>query len=264
MKSPEQPPKNTPARKLASRLAKADVPPSRPTPPGLAQNPRPNPPKARVFVVDDHPLVREGLLQFINQQEDLVACGEAATHAEAWTALSANLPDLLMLDLRLKEGDGLEFLKALKSQYPHLRVLVLSQFDEGLYAERSLRAGASGYVMKEQATEDVLGAIRTVLAGRVYVTPGLNARLLQRVLAEKPMPGEMDFGNLSDRELQVLQLLGGGVGNREIARQLRLSVKTVETYRENLKRKLSLPSADELLFYARKWVEENLKSPPPI
>ena len=264
MKPPEQPPKNAPPRKLASGSAKADAPPSRPIPQGLAQKPCPNPPKARVLVVDDHPLVRQGLVQFINQQEDLVACGEAATHAEALTALSASLPELLMLDLRLKEGDGLEFLKAIKSQFPDLRVLVLSQFEEGLYAERCLRAGASGYVMKEQASEDVLGAIRTVLAGRIYVTPDLNARLLQRLIAEKPLPGEMNFGNLSDRELQVLQLLGSGDGNREIARQLRLSVKTVETYRENLKRKLSLPNADELVYYARKWVEKHLKSPPSI
>lgn len=233
MKPPEQPPKSEPTRNLASALAKAD-----------AHRAVVSEPKARLLVVDDHPLVRQGLVEFINQQDDLIACGEAATHAETLTALSAGLPDLLVLDLRLKEGDGLEFLKSIKSQFPDLRVLVLSQFEEGLYAERSLRAGALGYVMKEQGSEDVLGAIRTVLAGRIYVTPDLNARLLQRLIAEKPLAGEMDFGNLSDRELQVLQLLGSGDGNREIARQLRLSVKTVETHREKLKRKLSLPNAD--------------------
>ena len=220
--------------------------------------------KTRVMVVDDHPLVRQGLVQVINQQEDLVVCGEAATHAEALTALSARLPDLLLLDLRLKEGDGLEFIKSLKGRFPDLPVLVLSQFDEGLYAERSLRAGASGYLMKEQASEDVLGAIRTVLAGRIYITPDLNARLLQRLITAKPQTGEMAFGNLSDRELQVLQLLGRGIGNREIAMQLHLSIKTVETYREHLKHKLSLRNAEELVYFARQWVENHLGSPGPV
>jgi DNA-binding NarL/FixJ family response regulator len=220
--------------------------------------------KAQVLVVDDHPLVRQGLVQVINQQEDLGVCGEVATHAEVLTALSIRLPDLLVLDLRLKEGDSLEFIKSLKGRFPDLPVLVLSQFDEGLYAERCLRAGASGYVMKEQASEDVLGAIRTVLAGRIYITPDLNARLLQRLITAKPQAGEMVFGNLSDRELQVLQMLGSGVGNREIARQLRLSIKTVETYREHLKHKLSLRNADELVYFARQWVEKQLGTSRPV
>ena len=218
----------------------------------------------RVLVVDDHPLVRQGLVQVINQQDDLVVCGEAATHPEALTALSASLPDLLVLDLRLKEGDGLEFIKAVKGRFPTLPVLVLSQFDEELYAERSLRAGASGYVMKEQASEDVLGAIRTVLAGRIYITPDMNALLLQRLITAKPQATEMAFGNLSDRELQVLQLLGGGVGNREIAQQLHLSIKTVETYREHLKHKLSLRNAEELVYFARQWAEKHLGTPGPV
>jgi DNA-binding NarL/FixJ family response regulator len=220
--------------------------------------------KARVLVVDDHPLVRQGLVQLITQQDDLIVCGETATHTEALSVLSASLPDLLVLDLRLKEGDGLEFIKFLKGRFPGLPVLVLSQFDEELYAERSLRAGASGYVMKEQASEEVLGAIRTVLAGRIYITPDLNAVLLQRLISAKPQAGEMAFGNLSDRELQVLQLLGSGIGNREIALQLHLSIKTVETYREHLKHKLSLRNSDELVYFARQWVEKHLGTPGPV
>lgn len=221
-------------------------------------------PKARVLVVDDHPLVRQGLVQIINQQPDLVVCHEAATHAEVLATCAAGIPDLIVMDLRLREGDPLEFIKSIKGQYPDLRLLVLSQFDEALYAERCLRAGASGYIMKEQGSEDVLGAIRTVLAGRIYVTPEMNTRLLMRSIATKPLPGEMSFGNLTDRELQVLQLLGSGKGNREIARQLRLSVKTVETYREHLKHKLSLRNADELVYYARQWIEKHLGVPGSV
>lgn len=220
--------------------------------------------KARILVVDDHPLVRQGLVLVINQQPDLVVCGQAATHAEVLNALSAGLPDLLVLDLRLKEGDGLEFLKSLKGRFPDLLVLVLSQFEEGLYAERCLRAGAAGYVMKELASDEVLGAIRTVLAGQIYVTPVMNAHLLRRFIAAAPLVDGTNFGNLTDRELQVLQMLGSGLGSREIARQLSLSIKTVETYREHLKHKLSLRNAEELLYYARQWVEKNLGTPGPV
>src|SRR5882724_3778462 len=148
-------------------------------PPGAAR-------KTRVLVADDHPLVREGLAQVIGHQTDLVCCAEAATHPEVLAAIAAHQPEILVLDLRLKSGDGLEFIKSLKAQHPQLPILVLSQFDEELYAERVLRAGALGYVMKGQASEEVLGAIRTVLAGEIYVSPAMNSQLLNKLLNVKP------------------------------------------------------------------------------
>lgn len=218
-------------------------------------------PRKRVLVADDHPIVRDGLVQLINQQVDLVCCGQAATQPEVFAAVTTLQPELLVLDLRLKDSDGLELIKSLKSQLPELPILVLSQFDEELYAERALRAGALGYVMKEQASKEVLDAMRTVLAGKIYVTPAMTAKLLQKALATKPATAEPSADKLTDRELQVLQCLGTGLSTREIAAQMRLSIKTVETYREHLKHKLGLRNADELVYYARNWAEKNLGSP---
>lgn len=212
--------------------------------------------KARVLVADDHPIVRDGLAQLINQQSDLECCGQAATQAEVFRVIAAEQPDLLLLDLRLKDGDGLELIKSLKVQHPSLPILVISQFDEQLYAERALRAGALGYVMKEQASKEVIEAMRTVLAGNIYVTPTMNAYLLQKAIGAKASAGETSVDQLTDRELQVLQLLGDGLSTREIAARMSLSVKTVETYREHLKHKLALRNADELMFYARNWAEK--------
>jgi DNA-binding NarL/FixJ family response regulator len=217
--------------------------------------------KARVLVADDHPLVREGLAQVINQQSDLVCCATVATHPEVLAAIVDHKPEILVLDLRLKTGDGLEFIKSLKTQHPQLAVLVLSQFDEALYAERALRAGALGYVMKEQASDEVLVAIRTALGGRIYVTPAMNAQLLHKLLTIKPCSSDPSIEHLTDRELEVLQLLGHGKSTREIAEQIRLSTKTVETYREHLKHKLKLRNAEELVYHARQWVEKNSDLP---
>jgi len=217
--------------------------------------------RKRILVADDHPIVRDGLVQLINQQADLICCGQAATQTEVFAAVNAHRPELLVLDLRLKDGDGLELIKSLKSQYPDLPILVLSQFDEELYAERALRAGAFGYVMKEQASKEVVDAMRTVLAGRIYVTPAMTARLLQKAIATKQPSAEPSAENLTDRELQVLHYLGGGLSTREIAAKMRLSIKTVETYREHLKHKLGLRNAEELVYYARNWAEKNLGSP---
>lgn len=218
-------------------------------------------PRKRVLVADDHPIVRDGLVQLINQQPDLVCCGQAATQPEVFAAVTTHRPELLVLDLRLKDGDGLELIKSLRSQHPEVPVLVLSQFDEELYAERALRAGALGYVMKEQASKEVVDAMRTVLAGKIYVTPAMTARLLQKAIAAKPPAADASAENLTDRELQVLQCLGTGLSTREIATKMRLSIKTVETYREHLKHKLGLRNAEELVYYARNWAEKNLGSP---
>ncbi len=224
--------------------------------------PAPPTPRARILVVDDHPMVRDGLIRLISRQSDLVHCGEAGTVAEAQAAVAKQKPDLVILDLRLKGGDGLELMKSWKSQYPGLRVLVLSQYEAQFYAERALRAGALGYVVKEQAAEEVLKAIRAVLAGEVYLTRGMAALLLRRFVGIAPEGSRAGLEQLTDRELQVLQLLGAGLSTREIATELKLSFKTVETHRENIKRKLGLRGANELILFATEWARERVLLSP--
>jgi DNA-binding NarL/FixJ family response regulator len=167
-------------------------------------------------------------------------------------------------DLRLKEGDGLELIKFLKSEMPDLRILILSQYEAPLYAERALRAGALGYVMKDQAAEEVLNAIRSVLAGEVYLTRGLAGLLLHKFVGPKPKENRIGVEQLTDRELHVLQLLGAGLSTREIASELNLSFKTIETHRENIKRKLQFRGASELIHYAIQWAREQVSLPPQI
>ena len=210
--------------------------------------------KARILVVDDHPLVREGLAQMFRHQDDLECCGEAGTIGAVQKFLTTEKPDLVTVDLRLQNGDGLELLKIFKAQYPGLLSLVISQCDEVLYAERALKAGAKGYVMKERATEEVLTAIRTVLRGGIYVSPRIAALALDKMIGDQPGKNQHNLHHLSDRELQVLQLLGAGLSNRKVAAKLFLSVKTVESHRENIKHKLGIASAAELVRYATDWL----------
>jgi len=214
--------------------------------------------KKRVLVVDDHPLLREGLSQVFNRQDDFVVCAEAATPAEAKSALFEKKPDVIVLDLMLGNADGIELIKALKTLDPSAAILVISLHDEGVYAERALRAGALGYIMKEQATEQVLAAARAVVRGEIYLSPKMNTLLLRQRLTdtsrtkEKPAKRELP---LSDRELHVFRLLGAGLGTRQIAAELKISIKTVETYREKIKVKLNLKDGADLLARARAWVE---------
>jgi DNA-binding NarL/FixJ family response regulator len=216
--------------------------------------------KARVLVVDDHPLVREGLIGLLSQQRDFVCCGEAGTAREALTAVMTHKPDIIILDLRLRGADGLELIKSLKSQIPDLKILILSQYDAPMYAERALRAGAMGYVVKEQASEEVLAALRTVLSGQVYVARGIAALLLHKFVGTGPRVAEGGLQRLTDRELHVMQLLGAGLTTRQIAAELNLSFKTIETHRENLKRKLGLQSAAALVHYATNWAQQQAVS----
>jgi DNA-binding NarL/FixJ family response regulator len=212
--------------------------------------------KARVLIVDDHPLVRDSLDRLINRQEDLFCCGEAGTVAEAYAGIARLKPELVILDLRLRDCDGIELIKSLKAQHPDLKILVLSQYEAPLYAERALRAGAVGYVVKEQAAEEILGAIRTVLSGEVYLTVGLSALLLNKFVRSGVKAPASGVERLSDRELHVLQLLGAGLSTRQIATRLNLSFKTIETHRENIKRRLGLRGAAELIHYANEWARE--------
>lgn len=206
--------------------------------------------RSRILVVEDHPLVREGVIHLLRQQADLEPCGGIDTVSGVPPAVRSSHPDLMLLDMRLTDGDALPHIPAIRAEFPELRILVLSQFDETLYAERALQAGANGYIMKEQASQEVLQAIRTVLGGHVYVSRKLAPRLAGRfpgIQLQAPLAG---FEHLSDRELNVLQLLGVGMSTREIATELNLSVKTVETYRENLKTKLGISDSAELTRYA--------------
>jgi DNA-binding NarL/FixJ family response regulator len=219
--------------------------------------------KVRILVVDDHPMVRDGLIQLITQHRDLVCCGQADSVASALAAVEKQIPDLVILDLRLKGGDGLDLIKSLKSQYPRLKILILSQYEAPMYAERALRAGALGYVVKEQAAEEILRAIRTVLGGEVYLTRSMAAVLLQKLVGLKSDGLRGGIENLTDRELHVLNLLGAGLSTRQIATELNLSFKTVETHRENIKRKLGLRNAAALVHYASQWGRQQATQAPP-
>jgi DNA-binding NarL/FixJ family response regulator len=221
------------------------------------------PRKSRIVVVEDHPLVCAGLMQLIGNQSDLTCAGTADNTAAAKQLVEHCKPDLLLLDLRLKSGDSLELIKSLRVEHPEVKVLVLSQYDELMFAERALRAGSSGYIMKENATDEVLRAVRKVLAGELYFSERVAAAVVQRTLREKPSASRIGVESLSDREMQVFQLLGASRSAREIAEQFHLSRKTVETHCEKIKHKLSLNSAAELKQFARKWAAENLTPSEP-
>ena len=210
--------------------------------------------KHRVLVVDDHPLLREGVIQLINRQADLACCGEADSVATARQTIAAAQPDLVLLDLRLGDGDGLDLIKSLKAQFADLRILVLSQCDELQYAERALRAGARGFVMKQEASQEVIEGIRTVLRGELFVSRRVGVLVLQKLMAPQTPEARHEVEKLSDRELHIFQLLGAGLGVRAIAEQLNVSVKTVETHRENIKHKLGVDTAPELVQFAADWL----------
>lgn len=212
--------------------------------------------KTRVLIVDDHPVVREGLGRRIDRQEDMEVCGEAETRADALALIASARPDLVIVDLGLRDSSGLELIKDIKVREPDLPVLVLSMQDESLYAERALKAGARGYVMKHEATDKVVLAARQVLAGKVYLSEKLSSRFLDVLFGRKGKPGASPAELLTDRELEVFELLGRGLSTKQIAQQLCLSIKTIEAYRERIKDKLRLDGATELLHRAFQWVQD--------
>lgn len=214
---------------------------------------RRTPDPVRILIVDDHPLVRLGFAQLLSDEEDLVVCGEAESAAEGLRLVGELAPDLVVIDLSLKGTSGLELIKQVRSRRPDLPMLVCSMHDESLFAERALRAGAQGYIGKREAPEDLVTAARAVLAGERYLSPRFAARLEAAGLGPREdLPEPMAV--LSDRELEVFELIGRGHGTREIAERLGLAVKTVETYRENIKEKLLIESAPELARRAVTWV----------
>ncbi len=210
----------------------------------------------RILVVDDHPLVRAGIVELIGGQKHLVVCGEAGDQRTATTAVEQIAPDLVLLDLFLQNRDGLSLIKDWLARFPDLRILVLSAHDEAVYAGRVLRAGARGYIMKIEAPNEVLDAIDTVLGGELYVSRRIAVLSLGQMLSRKNGPPS-DIDRLSDRELHVFQLLGAGMPTRQVASELRVSGKTIESHRENIKTKLGLPDSHSLIERAIRWVHSD-------
>lgn len=207
------------------------------------------------MLVDDHPMMRAGLAQFINKQSDMVTCCEFGGAAEAFEALRKFNPDLVLTDITLPGKNGIELIKDLLAADPALPILVVSMHDETVYAERVLRAGARGYIMKESGGEGVLAAIRQVLSGQVYVSPRISAKILNNLTTRKPRGSNSPVEKLSDREFEIFQLIGQGKGTRDIAKQLHLSPKTVEAHRGHIKEKLELKDATALVHQAIRWFE---------
>ncbi len=231
----------------------------------------PSPPNAsekkRIFLVDDHAILRQGLANVLNQQSNLVVCGEASDPAEAMMSIEHLQPDLALIDVSLRLGDGLELLKDLRARQPRLLTLMLSMHDEALYAERALRAGARGYVMKLEKIDRLLLAINRVLSGAIYVSDQVAAQAVRRladggVSHEPEETSDAYVERLTDRELQVFRLIGRGLGTRLIAETLHLSRKTIESHREHIKAKLGLKNGSELIQRAIQWAQHSHSAKP--
>ena len=212
---------------------------------------------ARILIVDDHPMVRDGLTARISNEPDLTVCGEADDVDGALRLAGELNPDLVIIDILLKTGHGIDLVKQIRGRHPKMRMLVNSMYDESVYAERSLQAGALGYLNKQTAGETVIDAIRTVLTGKTYLSPEMTERIVKSRVGGMIEPGKSPIESLSDRELEVFTLIGQGQTTSAIANQLYLSVHTIDTYREKLKAKLNLANSAELNRHAVQWVLEN-------
>jgi len=213
------------------------------------------PEKIKILLVDDHPLVREGLANLIHQQPDLEVCGEAGNEPEALELVRTVQPAVAIVDISLETGSGIELIKSIKALHPYVTVLVLSMHDETLYAERALRAGARGYIMKREAAKRIIQGIRSVLAGQLYVSDKITAAMNEKYVAGGTAAGISPLEQLSNRELEVFQLLGLGHNTRQIADHLHVGFKTVQAYCARIKEKLQLANANELLREAVRWHE---------
>ncbi len=210
-------------------------------------------PRRRILILDDHPITRYGLTQLISHEADLMVCGEAATAQDALTAIKPAQPDLVLADITMPGRSGLDFIKDMQTQHPRVPVLVMSMHDESIYAERVLRAGGRGYIMKNEGGEKLLAAIRQVLHGQVYVSQNVSAAVLDVFSGHGASAGEPTPALLSDREFEVFQLIGQGLSTQQIGRRLNLSVKTVGTHRQHIKEKLKVRTAPELVQQAVRW-----------
>jgi DNA-binding NarL/FixJ family response regulator len=212
-----------------------------------------SPKKYKVYVVDDHPIVRQGLALMINREADMFVCGEAEEAHSALQAMTTVQPDVMIVDISLIGPDGIELVKSIRARNASLPILMLSMHDESTYAERAIRAGANGYIMKQEATEKVLVALRRILNGGVYLSDRIAGKMLQQYVRGTTVVQHSPVADLSDRELEVFRLIGDGHGTRQIAEELHLSIKTVETYQAHIKEKLSLRNARELMQHAIEW-----------
>jgi DNA-binding NarL/FixJ family response regulator len=225
--------------------ARSPAPPSGPTNGGKR--------KRRVLIVDDHPIVRQGLRRVMENEEDLVVCGEAESARDARTAIKELNPDVVIADISLKQGDGIELVRDVRAHYPTLPILVLSMHDETIYAERMLSAGANGYIMKQAASDQFLASVRRVLEGGIYVSEAVGSNMIQKFAAGGAYISANPIDRLSNRELQILHMIGKGMSTRETAQSLNLSIKTIESHRQRIKRKLNLATGTQLVQYAVNW-----------
>ena len=209
--------------------------------------------KRRVLIVDDHPIVRQGLRRVMENEDDLVVCGEAESARDARTAIKELHPDVVIADISLKQGDGIELVRDVRAHYPTLPILVLSMHDETIYAERMLSAGANGYIMKQAASDQFLASVRRVLDGGIYVSEAVGNNMIQKFAAGGAYISANPIDRLSNRELQILHMIGKGMSTRETAQSLNLSIKTVESHRQRIKRKLNLTTGTQLVQYAVNW-----------
>jgi DNA-binding NarL/FixJ family response regulator len=213
-----------------------------------------SPARKMIFIVDDHPMMRDGLGQLIGKETDLAVCGEAEDAAEALKQIEELAPDLVIVDITLRSSNGLELIKDLQIRAPKTAVLVISMHDESLYAERVLRAGGRGYVMKQEGGKKLMEAIRQVLSGQTYISAKISARIVDAFSGRRP--GNLSpVGALTDREFEVFQLIGAGLSTKEVAAKLYVSAKTVEVHRVNIKQKLNVGTATELVHFATRWAE---------
>lgn len=210
--------------------------------------------RIRILVVDDHPIVRQGIRMLVNQEADMVVCGEAESAPDALQVLQQTEPDVAVVDLALKESSGLDLIKDIRIRRPNVLILVLSMRDESFYAERTLRAGARGFLTKEEGTEKVVEGIRQMLDGQYYLSERIEAKMISRIAGGTPQEAP-SVDHLTDRELQIYEMIGQGMPTREIAKRLHLSVKTIDSHREHIKDKLQVESATELLKHAIQWVQ---------
>ncbi len=210
----------------------------------------------RLFIVDDHPLMRRGFRALLESEPDLAVCGEAGTVAEGFAGIVATGPDLVIADITLRDGNGIDLIRRVHNRLPDLPILVVSMHDEMLYAERALRAGARGYLAKGETDTDLVATVRALLAGGQHLTPRMQARALQQMAGRAALPGQPAESVLAARELEVFELLGRGFSTRDVAEALRVSPKTVETYRGRIKEKLGLADSSELLHRAVRFAQE--------
>ena len=230
---------------MTNNLARTSMPPSSGVLP--KRNAR------RILIVDDHPIVRQGLRRLMENEEDLSVCGEVETARDARTAIKDLNPDAVIVDISLKQGDGIELVRDVRAHYATLPMLVLSMHDEAIYAERMLSAGANGYIMKQAASEQFLASLRRVLDGGIYVSEAVGSNMIQKFASGGSYTSANPIDRLSNRELQILHMIGKGMSTRETANSLNLSIKTVESHRQRIKRKLNLNTGAQLVQYAVNW-----------